>query len=94
MTSNFQSVQLSVSGRVQGVGFRWTTIQLARENNLTGWVKNELDGTVSIVAQGPSEQLKAFIEQIKNSPSPYAIIKAVTINYITISKLSGFNVKY
>jgi len=38
------------SGSVQGVGFRFTAEDLARQNNLTGWVKNLADGRVEIVA--------------------------------------------
>ena len=39
-------------GRVQGVGFRYTAKYLARSMNLTGWVKNEYDGTVVLEVQG------------------------------------------
>ncbi|MBO5460604.1 MAG: acylphosphatase [Ruminococcus sp.] len=39
-------------GRVQGVGFRYTAKQLARSMNLTGWVRNEYDGTVTMEIQG------------------------------------------
>ena len=39
-------------GRVQGVGFRYTAKQLARSMNLTGWVRNEYDGTVIMEIQG------------------------------------------
>lgn len=39
-------------GRVQGVGFRYTAKYLARSMNLTGWVKNEYDGTVVMEVQG------------------------------------------
>ena len=43
---------IRVSGRVQGVGFRWFTSMTAARLNLTGWVRNEYDGTVTLEIQG------------------------------------------
>ena len=45
-------------GRVQGVGFRYTAKYLARSMNLTGWVKNEYDGTVVMEVQGRGNDLR------------------------------------
>ena len=47
-------------GEVQGVGFRWTARKVATELGLTGWVRNEPDGSVSMELQGPSAQLAAY----------------------------------
>ncbi len=49
-------------GSVQGVGFRWTTTNLARSVGATGWVTNELDGSVVAEIQGIREQVDAVIE--------------------------------
>lgn len=49
-------------GRVQGVGFRWTAIQHARDLGLTGWVRNEYDGTVTMEVQGEDERIDALVE--------------------------------
>lgn len=57
---------LKLFGEVQGVGMRYWINQIARELNLTGWVKNEPDGTVSILAQGREEDLNKLILFIKN----------------------------
>lgn len=54
-----------VEGKVQGVGFRYFVQISAHRLNITGWVKNELDGTVSIEMQGTEEQLKS-LEKIIN----------------------------
>lgn len=43
---------ITFHGRVQGVGFRYTAKYLARSLNLSGWVKNEWDGTVTLEVQG------------------------------------------
>ena len=45
-------LHLRFVGQVQGVGFRWTSMGVARDLGLTGWVKNELDGSVTAEIQG------------------------------------------
>jgi hypothetical protein len=47
-----QRITVRYEGRVQGVGFRYTAVSLAQNLDLTGWVKNEFDGSVSLVAEG------------------------------------------
>ena len=51
-------------GRVQGVGFRYTAKYLARSMNLTGWVKNEYDGSVQAQLQGKPEELDQIIQRL------------------------------
>lgn len=94
MNDKIQTVKMNASGRVQGVGFRWSTIQLAESLNISGWVKNEIDGSVSILASGESENLVQFIQKIKNSPTPFAKVKSLQVNYIAKTVNKGFNVKY
>jgi len=62
-----QRITVRYEGRVQGVGFRFTVVNLAQELNVTGWVKNEFDGSVSMVAEGPEDQLMALLQAVKNS---------------------------
>ncbi|GAA2980598.1 acylphosphatase [Lentilactobacillus parakefiri] len=94
MNNQIRTVEMNASGRVQGVGFRWSTIQLAQSLNISGWVKNEADGSVSILASGESENLTQFIQKIRNSPTPFAKVKSLQINYIAKRVNKGFNVKY
>lgn len=56
-------VILKVYGDVQGVSFRWRAKNIADELGLTGWVKNETDGTVKVVAEGKEEVLKSFVDR-------------------------------
>jgi len=56
-----------ISGRVQGVGFRYTTRRLAARFDVKGWVRNNSDGTVSIEAEGRSEELDRFFLAVKTS---------------------------
>jgi len=52
-------------GQVQGVGFRWTTTNLANSAGATGWVMNEPDGSVTAEIQGISEQVVAVINGLE-----------------------------
>lgn len=64
-------------GQVQGVGFRWTSQRVAFDLGLTGWVKNEPDGSVSMELQGPDEAVSTFftrlIESYRHFPISYTI---------------------
>jgi len=64
-----EQIHLFVSGRVQGVGFRYATQRQAQSLGLSGWVKNTESGQVEILAQGPSDTLDVFLEWCKRGPS-------------------------
>ena len=55
------------SGRVQGVGFRYTVRMLSLEFDVTGWVKNLEDGRVEMLAEGERSELEAFQAAIHNA---------------------------
>ena len=59
-------------GQVQGVGFRWTSQRVAKELGITGWVRNEDDGSVTLVLQGTQDQLGAFATKLANNLTSYA----------------------
>jgi acylphosphatase len=52
-------------GRVQGVGFRATTLHIARRFRVTGWVRNETDGSVYLVAEGHASEVNSFLESLQ-----------------------------
>lgn len=62
-------MRLSVryQGHVQGVGFRATARQLARDLPVTGWVRNEPDGSVTLEAQGESEAVEQLLARIQST---------------------------
>ncbi|KKP85758.1 MAG: Acylphosphatase [Candidatus Nomurabacteria bacterium GW2011_GWA1_35_8] len=63
-----KQVILKIYGKVQGVFFRDSSWRKAKELNLFGWVRNESDKTVQVVAEGQEEDLKELIEWCKNDP--------------------------
>jgi acylphosphatase len=65
-----ERIHATVSGRVQGVGFRGYTTTHAQRLGITGWVRNRFDGTVEILAEGHSEALESFLEAVNTGPGP------------------------
>ena len=63
-----KAVQARVTGRVQGVSFRWYTQQRARELGVTGWVRNEPDGTVLLHAEGEDDAVDALVAWCHDGP--------------------------
>ena len=57
-------LHLRFTGQVQGVGFRWTSSLVARELGLTGWVRNEADGSVTAEIQGEESHVGAFFSRL------------------------------
>jgi acylphosphatase len=59
---------MSVSGKVQGVGYRFFARERALFRGITGWVQNSYSGNVEIEAQGSPEQLEAYINELWEGP--------------------------
>ena len=59
------------SGRVQGVGFRYTACRIADDYRVTGFVRNLPDGRVELVAEGPSEQARPFVQSVRRQMAAY-----------------------
>ncbi|MCR5625459.1 MAG: acylphosphatase [Lachnospiraceae bacterium] len=79
------------SGRVQGVGFRYRAYHGAQQLRLTGWVKNEWDGTVSMEVQGTGEEFDKLISLINKGT--YVFIEKIYFKDIPlVSDERGFEV--
>ncbi|NPV82574.1 MAG: acylphosphatase [Candidatus Aminicenantes bacterium] len=57
-----------ISGRVQGVAFRFFAQHVANQLGITGWVRNLYDGRVEVVAEGDREALELFLAELKKGP--------------------------
>jgi len=64
-------LSLRFTGRVQGVGFRATTRHTARGFPVTGWVRNEPDGSVACEVQGLPQDIEAFLTELRVRLSPF-----------------------
>jgi acylphosphatase len=78
--SNEKRVHLLIEGRVQGVGFRYFTMERANQLGIVGWVRNTIDNKVEISAEGPKEVLENWIKLLKNGPS-HAHVSNVDIKW-------------
>lgn len=81
-----------VSGRVQGVGFRWHTRERARELGLAGWVRNLPDGRVEVWVEGPEERVRAMLDWLERGPS-WAEVSATAVSSPEPAGLAGFEVR-
>lgn len=61
-------VTAAVSGRVQGVGFRYYTAAQAQRLGVRGWVRNERDGSVTVVCEGKRAAVRAMLDWLKEGP--------------------------
>ena len=78
-------------GRVQGVFFRQTTRERARKLELTGFARNEPDGSVYIEVEGAEENLQTFLEFCKRGPF-LARVKSVEIIEGSLKNFSDFHI--
>ncbi|NMC21999.1 MAG: acylphosphatase [Thermogutta sp.] len=84
--------EIYYSGRVQGVGFRYTTLQIAAGFNVTGYVENLADGRVHLVAEGPSEELDQFTRAV-SARLAYHIRTTEESRGPATGRFSGFTIR-
>lgn len=81
-----------VTGRVQGVGFRYYTMDAAGERGLDGWVRNRPDGSVEMEVQGTKEVIDLFLDDVREGP-PLARVSDLLIRELPVKEgLSGFRI--
>jgi len=78
-----KSIRILISGRVQGVFFRYSARQRAEELGLTGYAKNLYDGRVEIIAAGDERRLKSFLAWARQGP-PGAHVEGVEVKWLPI----------
>ena len=80
-------------GRVQGVGFRHTAIRAANSLGVSGWVKNERDGSVTVEAQGSEASLSKMLDTIRNGN--YIVIDRIEVQELSlVDDEKGFDVRF
>lgn len=67
---DLETNQVSITGKVQGVGFRFATVRRAHELGVTGWVRNQNDGSVQALLQGTADQIDQMLSWLQYGPPP------------------------
>lgn len=80
------------SGRVQGVGFRYTTLQIAKEFEVAGYVRNLVDGRVQLEAEGRADEVDAFVAAIEERMHSY-IRKTERTGSMRVPQFNGFAIR-
>lgn len=83
---------ISITGFVQGVGYRYTAVRTARSMGISGFVRNQQDGSVYIEAEGKQEQLDKLIIWCYQGP-PGARVDNIHFEKSAIRHFKGFDVK-
>jgi acylphosphatase len=82
--------RLTISGRVQGVGYRYWAIDTARRLGLTGWVRNRRDGAVEALIVGEEDAVGEMIEACRRGP-PAARVDEIDVDPVDLDILpAGF----
>ncbi len=84
---------MKVTGRVQGVSFRWYAAREAERLGVTGWVRNEPDGSVAVFAEGDDAAVDAMAEWCHQGPS-YASVRHVAVTEVQPTGARGFDIRY
>lgn len=87
-----KTVSILVSGRVQGVGFRYYTRKKAEECKVTGFVQNKSDGSVYIEASGEEIDIDTFIDWCKQGPTWARVINS-KISELPYREWIGFEIR-
>jgi acylphosphatase len=92
-----QARKYLVSGQVQGVGYRYFAVRVARELGLKGWVRNLSDGRVEAYAAGPAKLLEDFEARLRQGP-PAGEVRGVEVEDVPDHKsvdarIEGFDIR-
>jgi acylphosphatase len=82
-----------ISGKVQGVGFRYFTTRVARELKLSGWVRNLPDGRVEALAAGPKARLERFQAELRIGPPRAEVASIEVAEAPADAKIEGFHIR-
>ena len=82
-----------VRGRVQGVGFRWFVEREAHILGIVGWVRNNHDGSVEVLAMGTPEQLAGLRSRLQEGPRAARIDNVEESEAEPVARLSSFQVR-
>jgi acylphosphatase len=83
----------TITGRVQGVSFRYFVLEKAEILDLHGWARNRWDGSVEVTAEGPRHMLELLLQSLREGPS-MARVEGVDFEWLPYSgEFDSFRVK-
>jgi acylphosphatase len=82
-----------VRGRVQGVGFRWFVEREAHILGIAGWVRNNHDGSVEVLAQGTRDQLSGLHSRLREGPRAARVDSVEVSEENSVAALSSFRIE-
>jgi acylphosphatase len=91
-TENLSRAHVRVTGRVQGVGFRYSTRSRAESLGVSGWVRNRLDGDVEAVFEGPRERVELLVRWCRQGPSG-AYVDEIHVEWLEPEGEEGFAIR-
>lgn len=90
------SLEFVFYGQVQGVGFRFTTSEIAERYDLDGWVRNRSDGKVELAVRGADLEINRFIDEIVSQSRLSRLIDGYDSQPISgdaLAEISGFSIR-
>jgi acylphosphatase len=87
-----QARRFLISGKVQGVGFRYFAERSAHQIGVTGWARNLDDGRVEVHANGPADRLEDFEARLRQGPR-FADIRSVEVREEAVLDLHSFDIR-
>lgn len=88
-----KAVSVKVTGRVQGVAFRWYAVQEAERLGVRGWIRNEADESVAGHLEGPDDAVDAMVAWCRRGPS-YAVVRHVAVTEARPTGARDFAIRY
>jgi acylphosphatase len=94
MVENIKTYKILLSGRVQGVGFRYFAESIAGKYSIKGYVKNTPAGKVEILCQGDEDEVGTFIDEVGKGPA-FSVITGILKQDVIDNKVyNTFEIKY
>ena len=82
-----------IAGRVQGVGFRWFTLDAAAREGVHGWVRNLANGSVEVVVEGEAESVDRVEAAVRRGPSQARVERVEVEEHAPVGRTTGFEIR-
>lgn len=92
-SSGIVRAEITIRGYVQGVGFRWFASRAAARHGVVGWISNQPDGSVRIVAEGAPAALDAFTAAVRRGPPGGEVSDVQIVRGPATGRFAGFQIR-